>query len=67
MKLQKFSSPFFTKIYTVTDEPLNREERTAETLETRAYHMMNEIIEVVLTDAEFKNAFLKAAAEMASP
>jgi hypothetical protein len=65
VKLQTYGRPVITKTYTVVEEPLNRDERTPAALEKRAYHMTDKFIETVLTDPEFKSAFLKAAAELA--
>jgi hypothetical protein len=66
VNLQKYGKPFFIKIYTIVVEPLDQEQRTPENLERRAYDMTNKLIETILTDPEFKNAFLKAAAELAA-
>lgn len=56
----------FIKIYTITEAPLNEGERIPENLEKRAYYMTNKLIETILSDPQFKNAFLKAAAKMAA-
>lgn len=66
VNLQKFGKPLLIKIYDVVAEPLDRETRTPENLERRAYDMTNRLIEKILTDPEFKNGFLKAAAELAA-
>ncbi len=66
VNLQKFSNPFFTKTYSVTAEPLPEAQRKPEKLEKQAYDMTNRLFKTILTDPEFKNAYFKAAAEMAS-
>ena len=66
VNLQKFEGPFFTKTYSILAEPLTQEGRTPENLERRAYEMTNRLIETILTDPEFKKAFLKASAELAT-
>jgi hypothetical protein len=66
INLQKNEIPFLIKVYTVTAQQLAEEQRTPENLERRAYDMTNSLIETILTDPEFKNAFLKAAAETAA-
>jgi len=64
VNLLKHSAPIFIKIYVIDGERLPEEKRTPEILEKRAYDMTNRLIETVLTDPEFKNAYLKAAADM---
>jgi hypothetical protein len=66
VNLQKFGNPVFIKTYSVVAEPLGEKQRTPENLEKRAYDMTNRLIETILTDPEFKNAYFKAAAEMAA-
>jgi hypothetical protein len=66
VKLQKVTDvTFFTKMYAITGDDIKQEERNRENLEKRAYRMTSKIFETILTDPAFKNAFLKAAAEMA--
>lgn len=62
--IQKFSAPLFIKTYSINAEPLPPEERTPENLEMRAYDMTDKLIGAILTDPQFKSAFLKAEAEM---
>lgn len=66
VNLQKFSNPFFIKTYSIAAEPPGEKQRTPENLEKRAYDMTNRLIKTILTDPEFKNAYLKTAAEMAA-
>ena len=66
VNLLKFDNPFFTKTYSVAAEPLGEAQRTPEDLEKRAYNMTNKLIETILDDPDFKNAYFKAAAEMAA-
>jgi hypothetical protein len=65
VNLLKHQAPVFIKLYVVDGERLSESQRTPEVLEKRAYDMTNRLIEAVLTDPEFKNAYLKAAGEMA--
>ncbi len=68
VKIQKFLyGVSFIKTYTITGEalPIDATKRTPEYLEKRAYDMTNKLFETILTDPEFKNTYLKAAADMA--
>ena len=57
----------FRKMYTITGDPVPEANRTKEFLEKRAYQMTNQLIQTILTDPAFKEAFFKTAAELASP
>jgi len=65
VNIQKYVyGTLLTKVYAVTGEDVKPEERKLEYLEKRAYEMTDKLFEMILTDPEFKNAFLKSAAEM---
>jgi hypothetical protein len=68
LKLQKFVYGIqFTKTYAITGEdlPVKVELWTQDYLEKRAYNMTNKLFQTILTDPEFKKAYLKAVADMA--
>lgn len=66
VKLEKVADDaFFSKMYAITGDDIKQEERNRENLEKRAYRMTSKLFETILTDPAFKNAFFKAAAEMA--
>lgn len=67
LQMQKAQTPYFTKMYTVSDEPVGQGERTAANLEQRAYAMTNRLIQTVLTDPEFSQALLTVPATTAAP
>ena len=57
----------FKKIYSVVGEPVPEKDRYKNYLEKRAYRMTDRLIQTILTDPEFKDAFLKTTAVMATP
>jgi len=66
VKIQTRWEPFFTKTYEVAGDASVGDGRTPAELEKRAYLMTDRLIEGILTDVEFQNAFFKAVKEMAS-
>jgi hypothetical protein len=67
VKINKRDYLVFLKVYTITGDPVPEVNRTKEFLEKRAYQMTNQLIQTVLSDPAFKEAFFKTAAELASP
>lgn len=67
VKINKRDYLVFLKIYTITGDPVPAANREKDFLEKRAYQMTSQLIQTVLTDPAFKEAFFKAAAELASP
>jgi len=65
VKMEKSYGVYFIKNYEVVGDAINPEERTPENLEKRAYRMTNKLVETILVDPEFKNAFLRATATKA--
>lgn len=65
VKIQEADWVFFLKTYEVPGDPVEPAQRTPDTLEKRAYRMTNKLVETVLTDPEFKRAFLRATADAA--
>ncbi|MCX5830257.1 MAG: hypothetical protein NTV58_20000 [Deltaproteobacteria bacterium] len=67
VKINKREQLVFSKLYTITGDPVPEANRTKDFLEKRAYQMTNQLIQAILTDPAFKEAFFKTAAELASP
>jgi len=61
VKIQESDWVFFIKTFEIVGDPVSPSERTPENLERRAYRMTNKLVETILSDPEFKRAFLKAA------
>lgn len=57
----------FQKVYSVVGDPIAEKDRHKEHLGKRAYRMTNQLIQTILTDPEFRDAFMKTAAAMAPP
>ncbi|MDD5169727.1 MAG: hypothetical protein PHN75_12975 [Syntrophales bacterium] len=66
VKIRIKENMIFIKTYSMSGDPVAEGNRNPEFMEKRAYGMTNRLIQTILTDPAFKEAFFRTSAELAS-